>query len=310
MALKTLYLQSGVFNAVDDRRLIGMLLNFIADPLSGNGRVLSGLNVAAQGVPDMTVAISTGRCVVPTPASDGGAYLVMNDASANLTVPAVSTQPRIDLVCVAVDDADYAGAVYTPKFVLVQGTPSASPVAPARPAGYLQLAQLSHAANATSVANSAITLGDLSSIHSCEYVHTTIQTIVSGGDRALAFDTPTYTTPDVTRGTATAGAQTNAKFTLNRTGLWTIDACCRLAGLTAGAQFGIWVGPDVGGTRYAANLHNSGGTANNDASVAFRRRFKAGDTIVAYYWQSSGANKSTDPLSGSNHIRLAWDPDQ
>src|SRR4249919_880586 len=199
MALKALYLQTGVYNALDDRRLPGMLLNSLADPLTGNGRVISGMGVTAQAVPDMSVLIGTGRCVVPTPASDGGGYLIMNDAPATLAVGAVSTQPRIDIVCCSVDDADYSGVVYTPKFILVQGTPGASPVQPAKPAGYLILAVLSHLANATSVANSAITNGDISGIHCCEYVHTTQQTFVSGGDRAIAFDTPTYTTPDVTR---------------------------------------------------------------------------------------------------------------
>jgi hypothetical protein len=308
MALKALYLQSGTYNAVDDRRAPGVYLNSLADPLTGAGRVLAGLNVQAQAVPDMSVLITAGRAVCPTPASDGGAYVLMNDASATLAVSAVGSLPRIDLVCMSVDDADYAGAVYTPKFILVVGTPNASPVAPAKPAGYLQLAQLTHAANATSVANSAITLGDQASSHDAEYVHTTQQTIVPVGDRPLSFDTPTYTTPDVTRGTATTGSQTNAKFTMNRAGRWTIDACYRTQPESA-KKVGLWVGPDTGGTRYASSMTTPAGTSILEISVSFKRRFKAGDTIVAYAYCENVSNMLTQPLNSSNHIRLSWDPD-
>lgn len=156
MTIRTLWQQAGTYNGVDDRRLIGMLLTQGTDPLSGIGRVYAGLVVQAKGTPDWSVNVTAGRCVIPTPASDGGGFYLFNDAVANVVVTAVGSQPRIDLVVAEVVDPDYAGALSQGQFRVIQGTPAGSPVAPTQPSGTLLLATLTHAGSATSVASGAI----------------------------------------------------------------------------------------------------------------------------------------------------------
>src|SRR4249919_169995 len=305
MTLKALYLQTGAYNALDDRMLAGMLLDLSADPLSGNGRVISGMTVSAQATPNMTVLVSPGRAVCPTPASDGGGYAIMNDANATITVSPVSTLPRVDIVLLACDDADYSGATYAPKIYIVAGTPAASPTAPAQPAGTTLLATLNHLANATSVPQSAIVRYNAGNLHEVEYYATAIQSIVQNGDRPVQYAVAKVPGPDVTIGTATTGAVTNARFQLNRSGLCTIDASCRLVGADA-MQAGVWIGPDTGGTRWGSSLNAQGGTSNPEMSASVTRRFTAGDFVVVYAYQNSAAAKNTDPFNESVHFRASW----
>jgi hypothetical protein len=210
-------------------------------------------------------------------------------------------------VALRVNDADYSGSLYSPEFVIVQGTPSASPVAPTLPNGYLALATLTHLANATSVSNSAIA-GPTASLHDGEWAQTASQTIVSGGDRPIQYPNYTYganPTPDVTKGIATVGPTPDARFQLNRSGVWCIDASVRIVGAT-GAQYGLWLGDDGVTNRFASALNTQGGAANPEVGVSCTRRFPAGYSLVAYAWQSSGSNKVTDPFMNCVHFRATW----
>lgn len=177
MTIKTLWQQAGVYNAVDDRRLIGMMLAQGSDPLSGIGRVYAGLVVQAKGTPDWSVNVTAGRCVIPTPASDGGGFYLFNDATANVVVTPVGSQPRIDLVVAEVVDPDYAGGLSQGQFRIVQGTPAGSPTAPAQPSGTLLLATLTHAGSASSVATAAISNAQVDE----RLVGYSINTTASGG---------------------------------------------------------------------------------------------------------------------------------
>src|SRR5580765_230543 len=305
MALKSLFLQNGVYNALDDRMLGGLWLDPSADPLSGGGRMLTGLLVSAQATPNMTILVSPGRAVCPTPASDGGGYVIMNDANATITVPPVSTLPRADLVLLAVDDADYSGSIYGPKIYILAGTPAASPVYPTQPNGTVILGYLNHLANATSVAQSAILRNAAGTNHDAEYQATTIQAIPTGTDRPLAYGTAMWLSPDVVKGTSTAGAIPDAKFTMMRDGLWTIDAGARLQ-VGTGFSGGIWIGLDGAGMRFGADIQNQGAAANVECHAACVRRFGAGTAINVNAWQNSGASKNTDPFNQSMHLRLSW----
>jgi hypothetical protein len=318
MTLKALYLQSGAYNALDDRLLGGMLLDVAADPLSGVGRIVSGLLVSAQVTPNMTVSVSPGRAVCPTPASDGGGYAIMNDATLNVTVTPVSTLPRVDLILMAVDDADYSGSIYGPKIYCLAGTPAASPVAPAQPAGTLLLATINLLANATSVVNSAIAR-NLWTSHEAEYYNGAIQTLTPGGDRPLSFPTAMSTSPDVTKGIATGGATPDAKFTLNRDGIWAIDAGVRVTGMQDGYSCGCWLGLDNSGAfRLAGSVTTnavlantvttSGGPtgATQEWSTSCTRRFGVGTALNIYAWHNSQGNKNTEPLGQTIHFRATW----
>jgi hypothetical protein len=316
MTLKALYLQTGAYNALDDRMLAGMLLDVAADPLSGVGRIVTGLLTSAQATPNMTVAVSPGRAIVPTPASDGGGYAVMNDATLNVTVTPVSTLPRIDLILMAVDDADYSGSIYGPKIYCLAGTPAASPVAPAQPAGTLLLATLNLLANATSVVNSYIAR-NLWAVNEAEYYASTIQSIAANGDRPLAFPVVGSATSIVTKGTATGGATGDAKFTILRDGVWTIDAGYRITGLTDGYSGGIWLGLDGTAAFRLCGSFTTQATLGNTAnpgplgpsmewSISCTRRFGTGTAFNVYGWHNSTGAKNSDPLGQTNHIRLVW----
>lgn len=110
----------------------------IAAALAGDG-VLEGLGVAAQGSPDMTVAVAAGL------GRQQGFFACV--AAQNVTIAAAdSTNPRIDLIVV-----DYNGTVSR-----TAGTAAALPVPPAMPANSMQLAQVYVPAAATTIQNSNI----------------------------------------------------------------------------------------------------------------------------------------------------------
>jgi hypothetical protein len=318
MTLKALYLQNSAYNALDDRLLAGMLLDVSSDPLSGVGRIVSGLLTSQQGTPNMTVQVSPGRAIVPTPASDGGGYAVISDAAVNVTISPVSSLPRYDLILMAVDDADYSGAIYGPKIYALAGTPAASPTLPAQPAGTLLLATLSLLANATSVVQSAIAR-NLWTSHEVEYYNGAVQSIAPNGDRPLAFPTAAQLSSDVTKGTSTTGAVPDARFLLNRDGVYAIDAGFRLNGLQDGYSAGIWVGLDgttafrfagsfTAGAVLANTVSASGGPAGptQEWTVSFTRRFGAATPLVVYAWHNSQLAKNSEPLGQTIHFRAAW----
>jgi hypothetical protein len=311
-------LQSGAYNALDDRLETGLMLDYSTDPLSGVGRIVSGMMVSQQATPNMTVQVSPGRAICPTPASDGGAYAIMSDAVVNVTVNPVSTLPRTDLILMAVDDADYSGSLYGAKIYALAGTPAASPVAPAQPAGTLLLATLNLLANATSVVQSAIAR-NLWTSHEAEYYNGGVQTLTPSGDRPLSFPTAMATTPDVTKGIATGGSTPDAKFTLNRDGIWAIDAGFRLNGMQDGYSAGIWLGLDntaafrlAGAFNTNAVLANtvsaSGGPTGptQEWSIACVRRFGIGTALNVYAWHNSQGNKNSEPLGQTIHFRATW----
>jgi hypothetical protein len=142
--------------------------------------------------------------------------------------------------------------------------------------------------------------------HEVAYTQTISQSIPTSTDRPLGFNNAVTTSTDVTQGTSTGGSIANGKFTLNRAGIWTIDAGIRWAAPNSASQYGIWLGPDNGTSRYAAQFSNSGGTANFDMSLSATSRFASGTTFNVYAWQNSGGAESTDILGGSTFFRACW----
>ena len=104
--------------------------------------VLSGLVVAAQTTPNMTVKTSAGVAYM----SNGTRYAPAAVASLAVTA-ADATNPRIDIVYLS-----SAGVVS-----YLAGTAAATPAAPATPAGGLLLVEISVAANQTTVVTGNIT---------------------------------------------------------------------------------------------------------------------------------------------------------
>lgn len=104
--------------------------------------VYSGLGVTAQATPDMTVAVATGTIYMAT-----GARFTPTAATVTVTA-ADSTNPRIDIVYV-----NSTGVI-----AYLAGTAAASPSAPSVPADGQKLAEISVAANATTIVTANITV--------------------------------------------------------------------------------------------------------------------------------------------------------
>jgi hypothetical protein len=107
----------------------------------------------------MNVYVADGwAAIVGTTQADMGTYVAYNDASVLLTITTANpTNPRIDLICVTVNDSYYSGVADNVVFQVIAGTPSATPVAPSLPANSISLATVSVAAGALSITSGNIT---------------------------------------------------------------------------------------------------------------------------------------------------------
>lgn len=150
----------------------------------GTGAVsLGDLAVTALGTPNMSVNVAAGSVFVPgsqgsttgwatnpggQPTTYGanliasltsqGSYYGYNDATVNLTISAANaTNPRIDVVCVSVQDAAYSGSTNTAVLQVITGTPASSPAVPSLPVNSVALAQVYVGANVTSITSGNIT---------------------------------------------------------------------------------------------------------------------------------------------------------
>lgn len=151
--------------------------------------LISGAGVASQqqslvvsqnGTPNMSINVNPGMVWVPgtlgsttglalnttaqtayglpSAHTSQGMYCAYNNSTVNLAVAAADpTNPRIDLVCASVQDAQYVGSTNTPVIQVITGTAAPSPSAPGAPASSVVLAQIAVAAGATSITNGNIT---------------------------------------------------------------------------------------------------------------------------------------------------------
>jgi hypothetical protein len=111
-----------------------------------------------NGSPNMTVNVASGLACVPgTEGAKQGGYFVVNDATKNVTIAAANASlPRIDVICLQVQDSFYSGVANTWTITVVTGTAAGSPVAPAVPNDALKIAQVAVGANVTSIVNANI----------------------------------------------------------------------------------------------------------------------------------------------------------
>lgn len=150
------WLQNGSHPAENDR------LTQQAAIGSSNGVIgASSYAVTAQGTPNMTVNIAPGYAVlVGASTSTQGSYVATNDATVVQTITAADTSnPRIDLIYLQVNDSAYSGSLNSVTLSYLTGVAQPIPVAPV-PSGsatYYILAQIAVAANATSITTANIT---------------------------------------------------------------------------------------------------------------------------------------------------------
>ena len=186
----------------------------------------------------MNVNVASGwAAVVGTTQANMGTYVAFNDATVNLTITTANpTNPRIDLICLTINDSYYSGSTNNVVFQVIAGTPASSPTVPATPANSISLANIAVGAGVTTITSGNITdtrvsvttnlpIGDITSV--------TAGTGLSGGgtsgavtvaiDTAVTVDlttaqtltnktltTPTLTSPLINLG---INAQTGTTYT-------------------------------------------------------------------------------------------------
>jgi hypothetical protein len=119
----------------------------------------ASLEVTQNSPAGMSVIVGSGwAAIVGTTQANMGTYVGYNDASVVLGVTTADpTNPRIDRVCMTVNDAYYTGSLNNVVLQVVAGTPAGSPTAPATPANSISLATIAVAAGTTAITNANIT---------------------------------------------------------------------------------------------------------------------------------------------------------
>lgn len=119
----------------------------------------TSLAVTENSPAGMSVRVAAGwAAIVGTTQANMGTYVGYNDDTVVLGVTTANpTNPRIDRVCMTVNDAYYTGSLNNVVLQVVAGTPAGSPVAPATPANSISLATVAVAAGATALTNANIT---------------------------------------------------------------------------------------------------------------------------------------------------------
>lgn len=154
MAILTpLWLQNGSYPARYDRQLVQRTFG-------GRELVFDGLVVQQNGAGAVSVIVSVGSAVIQgDDQADQGMYLVVIDSAQTLAMPAVpGSTKRIDTVCLRINDPQAGGPVGdNATLVVIQGTVSATPVAPAVPTSAIPLANVLRTAGDAAVLTAQIT---------------------------------------------------------------------------------------------------------------------------------------------------------
>jgi hypothetical protein len=201
------------------------------------------LAVTQNSPAGLSVLVASGwAAIVGTTQANMGTYVGYNDDTVILSISTADpTNPRIDLVCLTVNDAYYTGAINNAILQIVAGTPAGSPVAPALPANSISLATVAVGAGATAIINANIidtrvetttnvpVTGDISSV--------TAGTGLSGGGSSgavtLSLDYKAATT-------LTMNAQTGTTYTTVAN-----DASAKLVTLTNASAITTTIAPSL-----------------------------------------------------------------
>jgi hypothetical protein len=270
------WLQNGSHPAENDRLTTQALW-------ATTGIIKSDSLAVTQNTPaGLSVLVTSGwAAIVGTTQANMGTYVGYNDATVVLSITTADpTNPRIDRVCLTVNDAYYTGALNNAVLQVVAGTPAGSPVAPALPANSISLATVAVGAGATAITNANITdtrvlvttnipeSGDISSV--------TAGTGLSGGGSSgavtLALDYKAATT-------LTLNAQTGTTYTTVAA-----DASAKLVTLTNASAIAVTIAPSLYSIGEQINFAQMGA-----GQVTFQGG--AGVTVV-----STGATAATPKL--------------
>ena len=154
MALRTppSWLQNGSHTAENDRLTT-------TGSLWGVSGIVRSADLAVTASSGMNLSVAAGwAAILGTYQTNMGTYMAYNDAAATATITtADATNPRIDLVCITVNDAAYSGSLNSVAINVVKGTAAGSPSVPSTPTNSIALAQVAVAAGATTISSGNIT---------------------------------------------------------------------------------------------------------------------------------------------------------
>lgn len=144
------WMQSGTYNAVDDRLVTGLLADRDRGASGDDTAILGGvvpgwnqLEPTAAGN-SMQVSVASGTAIVPAlGATPPGAYIVYNEGATAFTLDIeASGNPRHDILYAEVEDQTTGGDESEWRLAVAKGQPSASPTDPSLPAGTLPIARV------------------------------------------------------------------------------------------------------------------------------------------------------------------------
>ena len=154
MALRTppSWLQNGSHTAENDRLTT-------TGSLWGASGVVRSADLAVTASSGMNLSVAAGwAAILGTYQTNMGTYMAYNDGAATATITTADpSNPRIDVVCITVNDAAYTGSLNSVAINVVKGTAAGSPTVPSTPTNSIALAQVAVAAGATSITSGNIT---------------------------------------------------------------------------------------------------------------------------------------------------------
>lgn len=145
-------------------------------------------------------------------------------------------------------------------------------------------------------------LADLAGSPHGRYLAAASQPLAVTTYTALGYSVTQTSTPLVTRGGG------NAQFTINRTGVWSIDAGVRLAAVSAGDGQNRFLRVSSGsGVVLASHYTMAGIGIGCPMSVSTHKRLTAGTVISAEVYQDYGSLSTSAPgTSEETHLALTW----
>lgn len=152
-----------IYTAADVRRLhdvVGLTRYTTLDDADSGVIHRDDLAVTERGAgANMSVDVAAGPILIRGTTVGRGTYLLYSDAVTNLAISdGDASNPRIDLVVAKITETAYGDATDSYTIEVIEGTPAASPAAPAVPDYAVALCEIAVAANeSTSVTNADLT---------------------------------------------------------------------------------------------------------------------------------------------------------
>jgi hypothetical protein len=296
--------------------------------LAGTGVVGPGdLAVTANSTPNMSVNVAPGQVWIPgTLASSAGfgnnfgaqptyglpgqfneqgCYYGWNNTPVNVQIAAANpTNPRIDIICAYVQDAQYSGSSNSGVIGVITGTPSPSPTVPSAPASAVVLAGVYVAANVTSITQSNIN-DQRPFARLVAPANTNFQVYLANAVVIPNMSTTVMPYDTVSADTASGWSAATHTYTIpaGESGLWLFSATMQWAANSTGTR-----GVSINGNVWHFSPSSSDPGSVGREEVSYLGYFTAGQTANVSVYQSSGGALNTGsgfPVVAFSGARIA-----